>query len=261
MSRFEKDRELQRDVLEATAFHACSEGRLEEAIALWNQAKDQAEGEPEPLARALVGLANVHIRSGLVDRARPLLLQALDAARAANDRILEGRVLNNIGLVHAVYDEFEDAIRYFRQAIQVREDVGYTRGVAVNHHNIGDMHFIHGDLKRAYVSFQRSRDLAEDIGWTRGVAMNDVYLAYIDAVERRDLSGISRIDETILVARDLGDSEVALSGTWLSARLLARVGRADEARERLQRARDEAHELQLSHVESLISASLDELTS
>jgi serine/threonine protein kinase/tetratricopeptide (TPR) repeat protein len=259
IATMERDTSLERDVLEANAQLAFHEGRLDEALERWESARRYAAEDPNAIARCLLGLATVHLRMGRFDRARPLLDEALTQARATVDRILEGRILNNIGMIHVAEEDFDAAVRSFRKAIQVREGMGYLRGAAVNHHNIGDVHFIRGDLSRAYVSFRRARDLAEEIGWTRGVAMNEVYLAFIDAQEQGETRGLQRIDEAVRVARDLGDVEIAVSGAWLGARLLAARGDHEEARHRLLTALEEARRLCLAQHELMIQRALHHL--
>jgi len=241
----EDDPELKLEALEATAILAHEEGRNADAEAMWNEALALAKGDAPATARSLVGLANRHLRCGEVEEAAPLLDRALSAARDAGDRILEGRVLNNIGLLHLARRDCDEALASFRAALRVREGIGYTQGAMVNHHNIGDAHFARGDYARAYVAFERSRDLAAEIGWERGFALNDVYLGFIDAERGRVADGLARIDGAISAARRLGDAEIATSGALLAGRWLFAHARHEEARAYLLRALDDARRFDL----------------
>ncbi len=244
MVRMESDEALEIEVLEASANLAIMEGRLVEARDAWRRAVTLSRGRGALHARCLLGLANYHLRIHELHKARPILEEALDVAHEEGDRLLEGRVLNNIGLLLAWQDQHEAAIRHFRQALQVREDIGYSRGQVVNHHNIGDVHFSRGDPHRAYVAFQRSRELADEMGWQRGVAMNEVYLGFLDA-DRGDEHGIGRLQDATSLARALGDSEVAVTGAWLLGRHLFGLGRPADARPCLQEALEEARALEM----------------
>lgn len=248
---------LQVDILEAMASLAHTRGD-ERASELWQEGIDAARGDEHAQARCLVGLAGCHLRAGDTDAAEPLLKQALAAARQAGDRLLYGRILNNIGLLHSWTEDFQAAVDAFREALQVREDLGYTRGAAVSHHNIGDVHFLRGDLTRAWVSFQRSRDLAADTGWMRGVALNEVYLGFIDAT-RGDASAIERIARGTEDARRYGDIEIAVTGAWLHGRALATHGDTQGARIRLHHALQEARSRGMEPVAKLIERSIHTL--
>jgi serine/threonine protein kinase/class 3 adenylate cyclase/tetratricopeptide (TPR) repeat protein len=253
----EDDPELTIEALEANAVLAYELGKSAEAVELWQQALRRAGGNPRATARCLVGLANRHLRSGAYDEAAPLLDRALEAARGANDRILEGRVLNNIGLLHSGATRFDDALAYFRKALEVREGIGYTRGVVVNHHNIGDVHFARADWARAHVAFSRSRELAAEIGWQRGTVINDVYLGYLEAMQGEP-AGLEKVRKATEEARALGDADSLTTGAWLLGRLLLDQGRTEEARKHLQQALADANKFDLRpmarSIEELLAA-------
>ncbi len=208
------------------------------------------------MARCEIGLANRHLRTGDHERAQELLERALGTAREAGDRILEGRVLNNIGLVHSWGGRQDEALHYYRAALELREGIGYTRGVVVNYHNIGDVHFHSGDGARAWVSFQRSRELAAQIGWERGVALNDVYLAYLDVGATAE-SVLEAADR----ARSVGDPEITTAGGWLAGRWLLEHDRPDEGRQQLEAALEEARRFELGPMVEVIRQALDAMGS
>ncbi|MCA9490099.1 MAG: tetratricopeptide repeat protein [Myxococcales bacterium] len=249
--RFEPDPEVEREAYEASALLAFDQGRNEEAEELWQRALALAGSDPAAEARCRIGLANRHLRAGDHDKASELLERALVIARSSGDRILEGRVLNNFGLVHAWSGRTQEALRYYRAALELREGLGYARGVVVNHHNIGDVHFQAGDYARAWMSFQRSRELAEEVGWARGVALNDVFLAYLRSSSRTERGaestseGAGAILSATQRARELGDGEIVVTGLWLAARWLMEAGRREQARAKATEALTAAKELGL----------------
>ncbi|MEZ4323474.1 MAG: protein kinase [Myxococcota bacterium] len=250
----EPDAEL--EALEASATLAFEQGRNEVAEELWKAVLDRASGDPALTARCQIGLANRWIRTNELDRAQPLLRSALRAARKAKDRILEGRVLNNIGLLYSWSGKPDDALFYYRRALEVREGIGYSRGVVINHHNVGDVHFQKAHWSRAHVAFSRSRELAERIGWERGVVLNDVYLGFIDAT--RGEADTTRLVAATERARELGDAEIATTGAWLLARHLKETG-SPEARAQLGRALEEAERWQLMPMVGVIREAIEDL--
>jgi len=247
MLQFEDDRELEIDVLEASANLAYTQGLTAEAEDMWHDVLQLAQGDAQVEARCILGLANRHIHEGDTDVARKLLERALDAAQRAGDRILIGRVLNNIGLLHSNHGEHEEAITWFREALLVRQGIGYTRGVAINHHNIGDANFHLGRWARAYVAFEQSRDLAVDMSWAQGRLLNEVYMGAIDAMLGDDSGGLALLDRAVEEALALGAVQIATTGLWLSGQWLATHGREAEGHDRLQRALDAAkrHDLRV----------------
>ncbi|TVQ91979.1 MAG: tetratricopeptide repeat protein [Deltaproteobacteria bacterium] len=240
LSRIEGDRSLRRETIEVAAYLAYERGDNATAESLWAEALDHAGGDPGAIARCKLGMASRRIREGELDAAESLLEEALEGAKQSNDRILLGRVLNNLGLMHYWSGRFDEALSAFRRALRVREGIGYSAGLAINHHNIGDVHFSRGDLSRAWVAFARSREIAAEMDWHRGVALNDVYLGYIEATRRNVDEGLARIVAAIQAAERLGDAEVAANGGLIAARLLHDQGRVDEARAKIAQARTQA---------------------
>jgi len=207
------DDELAISVLEALAELERRQGRSEQAIALWRDAVDRAHSA-SARSRCLAGLASCLVRNGRFDEAHPVLLEGLEAAKKDGNRLLEGRNLNNLGMIHAFRDDDEKALAYFREALAVREGTGYLRGAAVNHHNIGDIHLRRGDFSRASVAFTRSLELAQQIGWAHGERLNTVYLKAVEL--RRSPEQAAAFDASLdELATD--DPVATLHGRWLLA--------------------------------------------
>ena len=237
--RLERDPELDLEAAETAATVAYESGRNDEAEAAWREALDLAV-EPTDRARCLVGLANLEYRAGLHEEPAAKLQEALLAARLAGDRILEGRVLNNLGLLHHAHGRTDQALASFREALAVREGVGYARGVIINHHNLGDVHLARGDLPRAQVAFSRSHALALDMGWERGVLVNAVYLGYLEALLGDEVGGLERIARATHRAEGLGDVEVTARGEWLEGRWWLHAGETERGRHLIQAAAERA---------------------
>ena len=204
-----------------------------------------AAGNRAAEARCLLGLASQQLRTGDTEGAAPALDQALGAARAAGDRLLQGRVLNNIGLLHSALGEHDKALENFRQAITVREGIPYGRGLLVNHHNIGDAHFNRSEWSRAWVAFSASRKIAEDMGWERGMALNDTYMGYIETLRNRRSEGRLRMRKAIEIARRVSDPEIETFGLWLLARSHADDHDEEMARALLEQAATAAEGIQM----------------
>ena len=97
---YEDDPDLRMETLEAAANLAYEQGDNDEAETLWRKALEFGVDNPGATARCQLGMASRHIRDGDLASAAGLLQMALAAARGAGDRILVGRVLNNMGLLH-----------------------------------------------------------------------------------------------------------------------------------------------------------------
>lgn len=240
LATIEGESTLRRECLEVAASLAYEQGDDTRAESLWTRALALAGDDDRAVARCQLGMASRRIRDGDLEVAAELLQRALQSAQRSGDRILVGRVLNNLGLLHYWSQRLDDALSAFREALQVREGIGYSAGIVINQHNIGDVHLSRGDLARAWVAFARSRELAEHMGWRRGIALNDVYLGYIQATRHGLDTGLPIVQRAIRVAEELDDPEIAANGALIAARLLHEAGRTEEAVALLDDAREHA---------------------
>jgi class 3 adenylate cyclase/tetratricopeptide (TPR) repeat protein len=248
-----KDATAQVQCLEGLGTLALDEGRIEEARACFEEGLRVAGEDRGLAARMLLGLANHALRRDDNAGALASLREAMPFAEAAADRILLGRIVNNVGIVHFNEGRYPEALDEFRRALQVRQGLGYRFGEVVNLHNIGDAWLKIGDLPRAYASFEQSRDLARDCGWEKGVVMNEVFLSYLRGLRGEAVT--EELERACAAATRLADRETAIMGRWFLARLFA--ARRDPAADRLVRAVEaEAREAGLAGLARQISAEM-----
>ena len=213
-------------------------GRWIERTATTRRRLDWADaGRRSPRVRSL-GLAGRHIRVGDELAAMELLLRAKGKAEGAGDRILVGRIVNNIGIVHLQAGRYPAALEEFRQALEIREGLGYRLGVIINLHNIGDAYMRMGDEARAWASFDKSRALANEANWERGVVMNEAFLAYLEGGRsgQTDDAATDRLRQALERARALSDAETEVTAGWLLGLHLRNLGSESEAKEAFEQA-------------------------
>ncbi len=211
------------EALEALGGLALEEGRVSEAHERYAEGLIAAGADPALAARIYVGQAAEALRLDDMDTAESVLRVALPLAEAGGDRILQGRVLNNLGLSAFQRSNFADALVWFRRALDVRAGLGYRQGEVVNLHNIGDAWMRLGDEGRAYAAFEESREVAKCSGLTRFVVMNDVYLCYLRAL-RAEPGAEVELGRASAGCKQFGDTDTALMGRLFLARLAGRRG-------------------------------------
>ncbi|MEN9784937.1 MAG: hypothetical protein RLZZ299_201 [Pseudomonadota bacterium] len=205
--------------MEALGALALDSGDAEAARAAYEQGRAVAGTDEALAARMLLGLGTHAIHRMDHARAEALLREALPHAERADDRILLGRIVNNLGIVALETGRHEAALNEFRRALEARAGLGYRHGEIINHHNIGDALLRLGDHARAWASFEQSREMARACDWERGVVMNDVYLTWLRALRGEDVA--AELDAAVRRAATLGDAESESAGRAFLAQLAA----------------------------------------
>ena len=210
--------------LEVLGALSLDEGRVDDARTVYEAGLTAAGERGDLAARMLLGLANHASRLGESAAAREFLDRALPHAERANDRVLVGRVVNNIGTSWLDEERPAEALTQFRRALELRRGLGYRPGEVTNLHNIGDSLLRLGDLGRAWAAFEQSRELANECAWDRGVVMNDVYLHFLRGL--RGESVIDDLEQATATAKKLGEQEVCFIARWFVTRLQANTAEA-----------------------------------
>ncbi len=111
------------ELLAAADIHA-EAGEIEQANEKLKEAINQARGVNDSTAEsvALIALGYANRRAGNESEALLAYHQALTAARSADDKVLEARALNNIGVLYSDNDS-ETARRFLESARDIREQL------------------------------------------------------------------------------------------------------------------------------------------
>jgi len=230
IARRQGDVALHVQCLESLGAVALDEGNAEEARSFYAEGLRVAGERGDLAARMILGLASHSLRKGENAAALAMLKEALPHAERATDRVLVGRIVNNIGIAFIDEGKPAEALAEFRRALELRRGLGYRRGEVINLHNIGDAYFRMGDHPRAWAAFEQSRDLARECGWERGAVLNEVYLAYLRG--RRGEDTAPELSRLATVATRLGEPEAGFTARWFAARLLGdKAGEAAVASE------------------------------
>ena len=120
---------------------------------------------------------------GDFEKARDHLEVGCDLAMRSEDRILQGRLLNNLGVNYTHMGQLDEALQCYSRALEIRKGIDYLRGISVNQHNIGDLHFRMGNYPEAQRYFSQSLESARAQRWRVGEAMNLVYLGYFKVLD------------------------------------------------------------------------------
>lgn len=170
---------------------------------------------------------------GLAERA---MLEALDLFVIGRIQRGEGLALNNLGVIYTATDRSDEAIRVYRQALELAIASGNTSLQSYLYNNMAGLRFRTTDLEESQRLYQVSLDLAREIGDTRGVVSRLGNLGLVSIrlghVEQARLF----FEEAISLARQNGDlgGEAYAAHNYASG--LIGLDRAEEAAPLLARA-------------------------
>jgi tetratricopeptide (TPR) repeat protein len=220
-------------------------GRYDEAVAAFAEMLEASWrlGARGKGGAALNRIARVHRMRGEEEKARVLLLRALQLFRAAEDLRGVASTLDDLAQVERLRGDLENALSAATEALAIRRSHGDARGEAVSLTTLGSIEHARGNLDLAEQSFRAALEIRESIGDRAGVMQSFNALGVV-AFERGDLEQAEAAWRAALQeARKMADRRTQAFVLNNLGEALCRSGRVDEAKTCLEEARRLAHEL------------------
>ncbi|MEX0289919.1 MAG: tetratricopeptide repeat protein [Flavobacteriaceae bacterium] len=116
--------------------------------------------------------------------------------------------VNSIGNIYQELEQFDRAIEHFKKSMDLEEQLGNVRGLAINHQNIGECLESQGKLDEALQSYRIALAYDEEIASNSGVAIckNSVARIYIKQDKPKDALNI--LEPTLVISEDTGDKHI-----------------------------------------------------
>lgn len=169
------------------------EGRLAQAEAMLDLARDLSEREANPtaLARAFRWTAYLHLLRSEYGPAEAMYGEALRLSRAHGDEREVAASFNGLGLVFRARNELDEAERMVRESLEITGRLGDLEGTATSRGNLGNILWLKGDLAGAERMHLDAIETFELLGSKEGLARSIGNLAIV-LIKRGDLDAAER---------------------------------------------------------------------
>ncbi|WP_272943099.1 protein kinase domain-containing protein [Corallococcus coralloides] len=195
---------------------------------------------PGRWAEAARRLAVAELKLGRVDDAEVRLSMA--QSPAGSDPEVEALVLGELARVREVKGETTAAVELLARAFQrMGNRTPYVADFFWEHYLLlGRLQQRLGQLDRARVAFTRAAEQARSVGSPVGQARALSQLAGLRVLAGEPAQALSDLERALALAEQGGDAQEVARIHYNAGRLLVAGGRAPEARERLEQARERA---------------------
>lgn len=205
-------------------------GRYGEAVAAARQAEEAAAGAPEgadgfDMTRAAAQslLSKLLPHKGQFEEARELGAQAIAFFRRSQGQPTAGRsaasleplarALRRMAIVCWRGAEYEEALRYFREAIPLHQALGHKAGLAQLYSSMAGVFWERREIDEALQSVQRALALYEEIGDRMGVATAVGNLSILYRHNGQYEKALQTNAQSIAITEEMGD-RAGLATDW-----------------------------------------------
>ena len=206
-------------------------GEFDSALAACREALDQPAigNDPDHSWRLLNIMAAAQLQMGDFDDAMETSSGALEERQQAGDRHAEAILLNNIGVAHMYLGDNDQALEYFQRARVLKAELGESDGVADMLSNIGDIRHLQGHSEEAIEIHREALTLRESEGGELRIALSYRSLAAALHAIGLDRKALDHIELALEIERRLDLQPEIVAGLAIKAKVLAGLGRGDEA--------------------------------
>ncbi len=200
-------------------------GDLEGALAALGRAVELDPNSPS----ARYSLGRAQAKSGNLGAAQQEFHAALGLHVEAGNEEGRAAVLNGLGYVSRQLGRHDEALRYFKESLEVREAIQDRRGVGATYNNIATVLLDLGRYDEATATQQRSVEIYTELGDPIGLASAYANLGEIHDRASRPEDALEAFQSGLDVVRDSGD-EASLARAFANLGYIYTVlGRYNEA--------------------------------
>ena len=254
--------------LEDAATQARKAGDLEGAVRLLEEAKGLYAKIGDRRSTAIVwgSLGVAHWYRNDWEAVGASYKNALEARRAIDDRILEGKTLNGLGTLNFQTGNYAAAIDYYTQAQTLRRSTGDLAGLGTSLTYMGNAYVRLGRLAEARDKFDEAFAILEKDGTPQQTveALNSSANALFEMGRLREACDVYA--KAIEISSAAGERSVELSSRLNLADALRSMGRYRESLAELERVRgvlvlapDPQKDAELSRNRGIVNSEIGEL--
>lgn len=237
-------------------YHTARFGRLETFAARLEE-RARAEADARTLMQALNLAFVARFELGELEEARGKGQALVELAEAEGHDGLLAKGANNMGLIHSLEGDWEQALSCFRLALPLYERTAAGRGLAQTHHNLGNAFRYLGRPDESDRAYREAAELAEKIGYPFMSAMATLGRADLERIRGHPEVARRLVERGLRQARSVGDPVTRADG--LRIRGLLRASGTEEAAGALEDLR-RARELADGSGSDLLTAEIDKDT-
>jgi tetratricopeptide (TPR) repeat protein len=214
-----------------------SKGDYVQALEYLLQALRLAEkrGDRQMIAYGSNDLGTVFEAQGNLVKAREYFLKSLRWSEKNNKDLMTVNLVN-LGIVHYRLKQYDRALAYYQQALQIREQVLKDQaGIRSVLNNIGNVYYDQGQLGKAKAAYTKALAIARKIDHREGIATAMISLARIYKEQKQYATALPLATEGVARAEKIGIKEETKDGYEVLSALQEAMGEHRQALQNYKR--------------------------
>lgn len=154
---------------------------------------------------------NALTRKGNLEEALECFFKGAEIAEAQKNKKNIGSINISIGDVYSIIGDHQNAVSYYKKAINILKDIGNNEDLAIAYENLGDEYLNVSKPDSALIMFKMSGPVFKRLGFRLGIAMNIGNKGIAYAMLGQDNLAKAEINHAINMIEEIGGYQTAIS--------------------------------------------------
>ncbi len=164
----------------------------------------------EGIATVYINIGNLYYSQENYEFALHYFDEALQLSKELDDKYAIAICYTNLGNVLADNNKVQEGLNYYFQSIEIQEILKDNNGIAVNYNNIGDCYISLNQYKEASHYFDKAAEISNLVGDEGLLAVIYLNKADLSYKQNKWKEGIANAHKSLLLSKELGDLEVQI---------------------------------------------------
>ncbi len=145
--------------------------------------------------------------------------EALKIAQSINNKKLQAKSLNLMGVVYRNLGNYDKSLNYYKNALRIAEAVNDSNQIAYSYNNIGGLFRLEGNNKLALENILKALNVFERLNDKAGMAFCTINIGLIYSRQQNYIKALEYLNRTITLRDEINDK----AGRALALNLIAEV--------------------------------------
>ncbi|AKB46978.1 hypothetical protein MSKOL_1201 [Methanosarcina sp. Kolksee] len=185
----------------------CFLGDLNTTLKICNNVKYRYEQKMDNkgVAVALHAIGIIHQHQGDYEEAMKNYRQSMEIEKELGDKSGIAKTLHQLGNIHQLQGKYDEAVKDYNQSLKIGEELGDKSVIAYSLHSLGMIHHRQGNYGKAVRNYNQSLKIKEDLGDEGGIAYTLHQLGMINQDQGNYEEAVNNYNQSLKIEEELGD--------------------------------------------------------
>jgi signal transduction histidine kinase/uncharacterized protein HemY len=179
--------------------------------------------------QCLISRAGIRYRLGDYTESLRISFEALGILKSKDTPLTLATVYSNVGDVYRGLEQFEIAMKYYREALKIAERIGIKYEVARVYANMASLYRAQNNFQRAHACITQSLNLRTEIKDEQGVSHSYNVQGLIYFNEKRYAEAMQSLERSLAIRRSLDNREGIASSLYNVSQIYIALGQFPKA--------------------------------